>query len=226
MATKAATTGSKHYKGNKEQKQQARSKTPKQPLSTPERLRRLFTSLCAQIDGGHFSNAIKTCEKSSYSDAVELYTQLLETADPDSEEHSDIQTNLHAAQLHLEFTTSGFLRSLPTSSIPTSIPIPTASAAPGPTTTTTTTTTVPTEKKKVRQSRVPIGVIPGVTPPPDPERWLKKSERTTFGQGRRRKGHSQGAGGATQGSAGVESTAPAASGSGKTGGKGGSKKKK
>ncbi len=39
--------------------------TPKQPLSVSERLRRLFSSLCAQIDGGHFSNAIKTCDKST-----------------------------------------------------------------------------------------------------------------------------------------------------------------
>lgn len=36
----------------------------KKPLSVNERLKRLFTSLCAQIDGGHFKNAIKTCDKS------------------------------------------------------------------------------------------------------------------------------------------------------------------
>lgn len=58
--------------------------------------------------------------------------------------------------------------------------------------------------KKVRKSRVPAGVIPGVTPSPDPERWLKKSERSTFGQGRRRKGPGGGGGGATQGSASVD----------------------
>ena len=49
--------------------------------------------------------------------------------------------------------------------------------------------------KKVRKKRVPKGVIPGVTPPPDPERWLKKSERSSFGSSRKRKG----GGGATQG---------------------------
>jgi len=32
-------------------------------LSIQERLKRLFTSLCAQIDGGHFNNAVKTCDK-------------------------------------------------------------------------------------------------------------------------------------------------------------------
>jgi signal recognition particle subunit SRP72 len=54
-------------------------------------------------------------------------------------------------------------------------------------------------KKAVRLNRVPKGVIPGVTPPPDPERWIKKNERSTFGQGsgRRRKM----GGGATQGAA-------------------------
>lgn len=48
------------YKG----KDSARKAGPKPPLGIPERLNRLFTSLCAQIDGGHFNNAIKTCDKS------------------------------------------------------------------------------------------------------------------------------------------------------------------
>ena len=39
-------------------------KTTKQPIPGSERLKRLFTSLCAQIDGGHFTNAVKTCDKS------------------------------------------------------------------------------------------------------------------------------------------------------------------
>lgn len=38
----------------------------KKPTPVPERLKRLFTSLCAQIDGGHFGNAVKTCDKSAY----------------------------------------------------------------------------------------------------------------------------------------------------------------
>jgi signal recognition particle subunit SRP72 len=54
-------------------------------------------------------------------------------------------------------------------------------------------------------SRVPKGVVPGVNVP-DPERWLKKSERSTYGQGKRRKGPA--GGGATQGS--VESAAASA----------------
>jgi len=76
--------------------------------------------------------------------------------------------------------------------------------------------------KPVRKKRVPRGVIPGVTPPPDPERWLKKSERTNaFNQsGKKRK---TGGGGATQGV--VESTNPSTL-SGKTGGGGKGKKKK
>lgn len=56
--------------------------------------------------------------------------------------------------------------------------------------------------KRVRKKRVPKGVVPGVTPPPDPERWLKKSERSTFNQAKRKKG--SGGGGATQGSAAME----------------------
>lgn len=55
---------------------------------------------------------------------------------------------------------------------------------------------VPPKEKKVR---LPKGVVLGVTPPPDPERWLKKSERSNFGQKRRKGGG--GGGGATQGSA-------------------------
>ena len=39
----------------------------KAPLSTADRLQRLFTTLCAQIDGGHFKNAVKTCDKSMFS---------------------------------------------------------------------------------------------------------------------------------------------------------------
>ena len=76
------------------------------------------------------------------------------------------------------------------------------------------------QTKKVRMRRVPAGVIPGVTPPPDPERWLKKSERsTTSGGGKKRRGG--GGGGATQGSASVESsTTPATKAVGGAHGKG------
>ena len=80
-------------------------------------------------------------------------------------------------------------------------------------------------KKKVRMSRVPKGVVPGVTPPPDPERWLKKSERSTFGQGRKRRG---GGGAGTQGST-VEAGPPGsgtASGSSHNVKSGGGKSKK
>ena len=67
--------------------------------------------------------------------------------------------------------------------------------------------------------RVPKGVVPGVTPLPDPERWLKKSERTASTHGnRRRKGG--GDGGATQGS-----MEPAASGGQKSGAGKGKKRK-
>lgn len=45
--------------------------------------------------------------------------------------------------------------------------------------------------------RLPKGVLMGQTPLPDPERWLKKSERSTYGKHKRRGGAG---GGATQGS--------------------------
>ncbi|KAF8959983.1 hypothetical protein BDZ97DRAFT_1906063 [Flammula alnicola] len=301
--------------------------TPKPPLSVEERLKRLFTSLCAQIDGGHFGNAVKTCDKilrlepkdvdarqtklflllqteqynaalsfidsdddtnhhayerayslyrlqreseakeilevikeekgeddrgivhleaqlnyreGSYQEAFELYNQLLDTAEPNSEEHSDILTNLQASQKHLDFIERGFLHAL--DALPTSI-TSTLESAPPPLQPHTAAVTlasasaianIPAEtqkatpgQKKVRMSRVPPGVIPGVTPPPDPERWLKKSERSTYGQGKRRKGPS-GGGGATQGSANLDSVpaqTSAASHSSKSGG-GKSKKKK
>jgi len=75
----------------------------------------------------------------------------------------------------------------------------------------------------VRKSRVPKGVVPGVTPAPDPERWLKKSERSSFGQGsRKRRG---GGAGATQGST-LESGPVGASGSSHNVKSGGGKSKK
>ena len=39
---------------------------PKPPKPVEEQLKRHFNSLCAQIDGGHFRNALKTSEKSLY----------------------------------------------------------------------------------------------------------------------------------------------------------------
>jgi len=283
-------------------------------------LKRLFTSLCAQIDGGHFSNAVKTCDKilrldpkdadarqtklflllqteqysaalslidsdddhahhayerayslyrlsheseardvlksikadqntedsrglvhleaqlayreGSYDVAFDLYNQLLDTAKPDSEEHSDILTNLQASQSHLDFINTGFLHaldSLPTSTLETAPP-PQLPSVAVPHTSDSTTVNASTglnsrpAPKKVRMSRVPAGVIPGVTPAPDPERWLKKSERSTFGQGKRRKGPS-GGGGATQGSASVDIPVTQISHPSKTGGGKGKKKR-
>jgi signal recognition particle subunit SRP72 len=309
--------------------------TTKQPLPVPEQIRRLFTSLCAQIDGAHFKNAVKTCDKilrlepedkdaaqtklflllqteqyasalalidsgdqyaferayslyrlqreldsvavlasikdkgeasrgvihleaqlvctslksrnsniihrlfpknyrqGNFQTAFDLYNQLLDTAEPQSEEHSDILTNLQASQKHLEFINTGYMRGL--DDLPVSIRTSLESAPPPqPASLITAQIQAPGNLihaedstpgkavKKVRMSRVPTGVIPGVTPPPDPERWLKKSERSTFAQGgRRRKGAG---GGATQGSATPESAPTISQGARSTAGK--SKKKK
>jgi len=73
--------------------------------------------------------------------------------------------------------------------------------------------------KSVRKGRVPAGITPGVSPAPDPERWVKKSERSTYGQGKKRRG---GGGGATQGV--VETPGSAAAAKNTTSSKG--KKKK
>ncbi|KAI9573169.1 hypothetical protein HD554DRAFT_1151905 [Boletus coccyginus] len=285
----------------------------KQPVLLEERLKRLFASLCAQIEGGHFTNAVKTCNKilrlhpadtdavqtklflllqteqydaaltliadstsgggpdytfeeayamyrlhreaeaaaalgkikgsgkdhrgvlhleaqlnyrqGSYQSSLDLYNELLETAEPQSEEHSDILTNLTASQKHLDFINTGFLHALDTlpssiaSTIETSPPpsiqltayLASAGAAPS--------QQSPGDpeivnKKKVRMKRVPKGVIPGVTPAPDPERWLKKTERSSFGtSGRKRRN----AGGATQGVV-LENTSAQSHGGKSTGG--------
>ncbi|KAJ3510570.1 hypothetical protein NLJ89_g4599 [Agrocybe chaxingu] len=300
MAPKSSAKDTKHPTSIGKPNWKDHKSTPKQPLSSQERLKRLFTSLCAQIDGGHFGNAVKTCDKilrlepqdvdarqtklflllqteqynaaldlinsnddkdqhayerayclyrlqreaearetlevikkqkgdddrgisyreGSYQDAFELYNQLLDTAEPNSEEHSDILTNVQAAQKHLDFIDTGFLHAV--DALPSSI-ISTLQSAPPPVRQQTsaastlvsasTISKTPADNqdnkpapKNVRMKRVPAGVIPGVTPPPDPERWLKKSERSSFHQGKRRRGG--GSGGATQGSATVENVPP------------------
>ncbi|CCM06038.1 uncharacterized protein FIBRA_08284 [Fibroporia radiculosa] len=291
----------------------------KQPPSDVERLKRLFTSLCAQVDGGHFANAIKTCEKilrivphdpdalqtkiflllqtdqyvtalsllndlsnaqdnlnkpfayekgyslyrlhresdamgvlnnikaeagsdednrgvihleaqlayreGEYQIAFDRYNTLLDTAEPHSDEQADILTNLSAAQAHVDFLTSGFLSAL--SSLPSSVSESLESVpppAPAVSTVIAQNLSVPSQSqpqgKKPRARRIPKGIVVGVTPMPDPERWLKKSERTSYLHSHgKRKGRGAG-GGATQGI--VESPAIA----GATGAGGGSKGKK
>lgn len=144
----------------------------------------------------------------SYQTSLDLYNELMETADPQSEEYSDVLTNLTASQKHLDFINTGFLRAL---DVLSSAIIATIEIAPPPTSHPTqvlveshAAQNKPSEDppagrtKKVRTKRVPKGVIPGVTPAPDPERWLKKSERSNHGQGNYKKRKGAG-GGATQG---------------------------
>lgn len=148
-----------------------------------------------------------------------------------SDEQADILTNLEAAQKHLEFVNTGYLHAL--DALPSSLingletnPPPALSTAG--TSNISVTVTAEGEAgskppvKSVRKKRVPKGVIPGVTPPPDPERWLKKSERTNaFNQsGKKRKAAG---GGATQGI--VEPAGPPTQ-SAKAGGSGKGRKKK
>ncbi|KAF9496334.1 hypothetical protein BDN71DRAFT_1389626 [Pleurotus eryngii] len=317
MASKLPHTSSKPMKSSKIPSSAKKSKrgSSKQAIPASERLKRLFTSLCAQIDGGHFSNAIKTCDKilrlepadpdarqtklflllqteqydaaleliksrkdenqnvferayslyrlqreveaaeqlesleegghrgvvhlraqlnyrqGSYQAACDLYSQLLDTSDPHSEEHSDALTNLQASQTHLDFINAVFLHVLDTlpsslansleSSPPPSQPAPSIKVSTPSTSAESPDVRVKDVSKKPRKSRVPAGVVPGVTSPPDPERWLKKSERSTFSQGRRRK---TGAGGATQGAASVDGGVSASTPSKGAGSKGKRKK--
>ncbi|KAJ6469317.1 hypothetical protein C8R45DRAFT_1016663 [Mycena sanguinolenta] len=277
-APKSKSSGARH---------ESKPKT-REERSIPDQLKRLFKTLCAQIDGGHHSNAIKTCDKilrlspadadalqtklflllttdqpaaaitlieslkesnelrytfeqayalyclhkrdearaalskdgegvdergarhleaqlnyreGAYQAAFDIYNELLDSA-PTAEEHADILTNIQAVSAHLDFINTTFLHSL--DALPTSTqaqledaPPPTVAAvhAPFVVTAAVPESQAPPKGKKVR---LPKGVVLGVTPPPDPERWLKKSERSNFGQ-RRRKG--AGGGGATQGSA-------------------------
>ncbi|KAJ7683202.1 hypothetical protein B0H17DRAFT_942048 [Mycena rosella] len=262
------------------------------PRPASEQLKRLFTTLCAQIDGGHHSNAIRTCDKilrlspsdpdalqtklflllttdqavaaitlieslnaegtkelqytferayalyclqkkddarsalaqdaegvdergvrhleaqlnyreGAYQAAFDIYNELLDSA-PTAEEQADILTNSQAASAHLDFINTTFLHSL--DALPTATqtqledaPPPTVSGAHAPTVAASALSAAPAPVKE-KKVRLPPGVVLGVTPPPDPERWLKKSERTNFGQ-KRRKGAGGGGGGAMQGSA-------------------------
>jgi len=314
MPPKPTTSAAKPKKPNVKK---LTAKTLKQPLPLPDRLKRLFTSLCAQVEGGHFANAVKTCDKillldpddqdalqtklylllqteqyaaalaliddngdhafermyalyrlhredevvstlaelketsneedrgvihleaqlnyrqGSYQSAFDLYNDLLDTTEPDTEEHSDIVTNLEATQKHLDFINTGYSRAL--SALPAAVSTGLETAPPPapaqPSSLYIAAQSVEQKKtdtlaeKKVRIKRVPKGVVPGVTPPPDPERWLKKSERSAFHSGHKRK-KGGGGGGATQGA--MDSTGGAASGGvgGGGAGKGKGKKKK
>jgi len=146
----------------------------------------------------------------NYQAACELYQQLLDSSEHSSEEHYDIQTNLSAAQTYLDFINSGYLQAIDETlaSSPAvalalrdieNLPPPPISFNSGGTATLMTVT--PTKgnaedeitKKKVRAKRIPKGVIPGVTPPPDPERWIKKSQRSKPAHGKKGKGRATGA---------------------------------
>jgi len=143
-------------------------------------------------------------------------------------------TNLQASQKHLDFINTDYLRVLDglssdvTGSLEHAPPPVPPSSSYGTTLGAVPSANIPDDVgeksvsvRKVRVRRVPKGVVPGVTPPPDPERWLKKSERSTFQQAR---GKRKGGGGATQGL--VESGGSTTGGHGRGGTHGKGKKKK
>ncbi|KAJ7512277.1 hypothetical protein B0H11DRAFT_1950515 [Mycena galericulata] len=296
------------------------------PLPISEQLKRLFKTLCSQIDGGHHLTAIRTCDKvlhlapadpdalqtklflllttdqpaaaialiesltdgeggagaselkytferayalyclhkkdeartvlaqdaeeegvdargvrhleaqlnyrdGAYQAAFDIYNELLDSA-PTPEEHADILTNLRAASAHLDFINTTFLHSL--DALPAGVqagiedagPVSVPTSAPAPASTSPSTPAPAAPATQKRKPRLPPGVVPGVTPPPDPERWLKKSERTGFGTHKRRKGaQGQGGGGPSQGAA-VDGPVVVESKGGAGGAKGKGKKRK
>ncbi|KAG8688334.1 hypothetical protein FRC08_011491, partial [Ceratobasidium sp. 394] len=131
-----------------------------------------------------------------YDAAKEIYDRILDEGNLDAEGQNDVMTNLAAIQSHIDFLQSGFYDSLRTSGVSVSQ----LEEAPAPLPPTTITTApvatpvapaVPTAAPKgPRKGRLPKHVVLGVTPMPDPERWIKKRERTyvTFAQGRKGKG--------------------------------------
>jgi len=64
ISTTAPTTKATQKKDPKQMKGNKHQKLQKKTVNPEERVKRLFNSLCAQIDGGHFKNALKTCDKS------------------------------------------------------------------------------------------------------------------------------------------------------------------
>ncbi|KAG8743440.1 hypothetical protein FRC10_012019 [Ceratobasidium sp. 414] len=287
----------------------------KAPKPTEVRVKQLFKSLCAQIDGGHLANAIKTCDKilrlapddadvlqtklylllqtdqypraleivesmssgagsskpptglekayvlyrmhkeseakaivdetkgkdgtpkegfahleaqlsyrlGEYDGAKEIYDRILDNGNLNAEGQNDIMTNLAAIQSHIDFLRSGFYDSLRASGVSVSQLEEAPAPAPPATTTAVSVATpavavpvvaVPVAAPKgPRKGRLPKHVVLGVTPMPDPERWIKKRERTyvTFGQGRKGKGKGKKEGATAGYSQGV-SVAPAVAG--------------
>lgn len=171
---------------------------------------------------------MQSYRQGQYGAAYDLYNSLLDSAEPGTDEHADITTNARAAHAHLDFVTSSFAGAL--DALPSAITSALESAPPPVLPSASTSTSIITAsapvsstapKRAVRKKRIPKGITPGVSPAPDPERWLKKTERTSYvpPRGKKRAG-----GGATQGfTPAVESVA---SGAGATGGGGKKKGKK
>jgi signal recognition particle subunit SRP72 len=146
-----------------------------------------------------------------------------------SDEQADILTNLEAAQKHLDFVNNGFLHALDalspslTKELENNAPPVNSSVIASGSQAQNREVEPKLVVKTVRKKRVPKGVVPGITPP-DPERWMKKSERTSsfVHSGKRRKAGG-GGGESTQGV--VESVSAVPSQPGKVAG-GEAKKKK
>ncbi|KZS87764.1 hypothetical protein SISNIDRAFT_476181 [Sistotremastrum niveocremeum HHB9708] len=167
--------------------------------------------------------------KGEYALALGIYNDLLNSCAPGSDEYNDTLTNLQASQTRVDWLTGGFsgelwrlpidvLEANPPPAVPShahvplvaasaqkaeplNLRIPTIAGRPA-----TPQDLKEKEKeretkpqtKKLRASRVPKHVTPN-SPPPDPERWLKKSERSTFQSRTRKRGGGGGGGGGATG---------------------------
>jgi len=158
----------------------------------------------------------------AYQECHALYASLLNTCPSDSEEHDDILNNLAAAQSYIDFINSGYQDAIHETRLdvakleaaPPSLPV---SLAP-PLLPATVSAAVP--HRAPRKSRIPKHVALGITPPPDPERWLKKRDRTRDVR-KTKKGKKEGMGaGSTQGViVGTASPQPVITGTSSSGGK-------
>ncbi|KAG8688140.1 hypothetical protein FRC11_005988 [Ceratobasidium sp. 423] len=186
------------------------------------------------LDGGfaHLDAQI-SYRLGDYTASKETYDRILDEGELNAEEQTDITTNLAAVQSHIDFLQSGFYDSLRASGVnvsqledapapappTTGIALPTVSAQK--VAADEATTSAPAPAKGPRKGRLPKNVVLGVTPMPDPERWIKKRERTyvTFAQGRKGKGKGRKEGATAGYSQGV-SVAPAVAGVMESGGGG------
>jgi len=149
--------------------------------------------------GGMHLKAQLCYRNGMYEEAVYLYNELLDTCDVASEEYKDTENNLLAAQQRLEFERTGFKESLHTidvsrlQELPPPIDLPITTTANRAPVSVIIRSSKPNPTAKPKTTQPPSKNQPKTGP--DPERWVKKSERESYRPSRR----DRGAQGTTQG---------------------------